>query len=473
MKNKFFSLFVKFSFGGLISAAISFFSTPIITAIILPEEFGKASMFVLAFSFLLQLILMGSDQSFVRFFYQDKFKDNPSLLLSNAVIGPLVASFVSIIFIMILWKPISIFLIGEPSFNVAILLSIILVFAVIERFSTLMIRMSQKATLFSNLKIAQSLTNAVVVIMYAHFIEKSFMGIVYGSLVSIIIVAIIGVLFERKMWFRNVIFNKRDIGEVVKYGLPFIPTFIISWIFEGIDKMALRYYSNFNEIGLYTAASKIVAILTVLQITFSNFWVPIAYEAYENSSEKSKKLFENAYSGLSVIFFIGAILIITAKDIIIKLFAKDYLESADIMPFLVFMPIMYTLSEITVGGINFKKKTYWHLVISLLCTIINLIGVYLLVPRIGAKGAAISTGLAYIVFFYARTIISNYYFSLDFKLSVTSSSIVILLVVALINSFSKNDSLCYFIDFLGLVSILVLYKNQLAVLYDTYLIKKE
>jgi O-antigen/teichoic acid export membrane protein len=472
MKSNIINLFLKFSFGGLVSAAISFFTTPIVTAIILPNEFGKASMFVLAFNFLLQILLLGLDQSFVRFFYQKEYKDTTIRLLSSSLIGPIFAFFASTFLIFLFWRSISISLIGIASLKLIILLLITLILAIIERFSTLLIRMSQRATLFSNIKIVQSIVNTIVIITYAKYVDASFYAIIFGTIISLFIIAIIGIYCERKIWTTKIKLDRIAIREVVNYGLPFIPTFIISWVFEGMDKIALRYYSDFTEIGLYTAGSKIVAILTVLQVTFSNFWTPIAYEAYEGNSLKSKKLFQNSFLSLSFLFFASAIMIVASKDIIIKLFAKDYLEAAEIMPFLVFMPVMYTLSEITSGGINFNKKTYLHLFISIMCMLVNGIGVFLLVPKLGAKGAAISTGLAYIVFFYIRTYISNRFFRLDFKVILTSIAILLLLIVVFINTFYKSNYFCYLVDFFALVTIFFLYKKHLVVIYKEYLLNR-
>lgn len=469
-QNKSFNFFLKFSYGGLISASLSFLSTPIITALILPDEFGKSSMVILAFSLLINFVQLGSDQSFVRFFYQKKYKNNTDLLLINSIVTPIFLTFLCISVILTMGRSISVLLIDKVSFQVPILLSLMLFFGVIERFSTLLIRMNQKGVLFSNLKIIQSVVNISVTVLYAKFVESSFLAIVYGSLFSFSIVAIIGVFIEKAYWNKIIVnINKVDIIEILKYGLPFVPTFIISWVFEGIDKMALKYYSNFNEIGLYTAAYKIVAILTILQITFSNFWVPISYEAYEKNSYESKKMFQNVFNGLSGVFFILAILIISFKDLIIFLFAENYRSATTIVPFLIFMPIMYTLSEITVGGINFRNKTYWHLIVSLIVAGVNVMGVFFLVPKYGAIGASISTGFAYITFFYLRTLISNYYFPLNFQLLKTTLSIFIILIIAFINTFFINKWYCAIINFLSLISIFLLYKIELRILLARFL----
>ena len=65
------SLF-QFSIGQWIAAFITFITTPIITWLIIPNEFGKAAMFTLAFNLILNIVLLGADQSFVRFFYERK-----------------------------------------------------------------------------------------------------------------------------------------------------------------------------------------------------------------------------------------------------------------------------------------------------------------------------------------------------------------------------------------------------------------
>ena len=62
--------FLEFSAGPWLASVISFLVTPITTYLIIPEEFGKASMYTVAFSLILQVVLLGTDQSFVRMFYE-------------------------------------------------------------------------------------------------------------------------------------------------------------------------------------------------------------------------------------------------------------------------------------------------------------------------------------------------------------------------------------------------------------------
>ena len=96
---------------------------------------------------------------------------------------------------------------------------------------------------------------------------------------------------------------------------------------------------------------------------------------------------------------------------------------------------MYTISETTVAGINFMKKSNITVIIAGISCFANFVGNILLVPRIGGRGAAISTGLSYILFFALRTIISNHYYYVDFKLKKIIALTVFVCGYALYNTF--------------------------------------
>ena len=116
-------------------------------------------------------------------------------------------------------------------------------------------------------------------------------------------------------------------------------------------------------------------------------------------------------------------------------FGKKYRDAVYVFPFLAFMPIMYTVSESTVMGINFMKKSSYHVWISLISAVTNVIGNYFLIKSFGAKGAAISTGLSYIVFFIARTVLANKVYKINFALGRFFVSIVVVYFLAIMASF--------------------------------------
>lgn len=455
--------FLKFSIGGWVSAFISFISTPIISNLILPEEYGKSAFILLAFNFGLQIILLGIDQSYVREYYLIKAEDRATLFKKSLIV-PLIFSIFFFITLIVFHKPLSNYLIGRIDLNVILVLGVITIVATIERFASLSIRMAQKAFEFSILKIANTLVTFIVAVVYAKFISPDLLAIIFGNLAGLLVSVLITVIISKPKLKLNRFSSDISLKELIKYGIPFIPTFLIGWGFEAIDRIALKEFSTYNEIGLYTVALRIVAILTILQSTFSTFWTPIAFAAFEENNDNSKAMFNRAFQSLSAVFFISALMIMIFKEVIILMFSAQYRDASLIVPFLVFIPLMYTLSEVTVGGINFKKKTHFHIFISIISALVSVSLVYFLVPLYGARGAAISAACAYTVFFYSRTFFSNRFFPINFRLGKFSVAVLILFVSAALNTFSNSGYFLSVLNFISITFLFVIYSGDLLFL---------
>src|SRR5699024_645470 len=111
--------------------------------------------------------------------------------------------------------------------------------------------------------------------------------------------------------------------EIFKYGAPYVLTLFLTWLFESFDKIALRQWSTFDELGEYSAAMRLVALVVVLRTSFSTFWTPVAYERFEKSPE-DKEFFGNISVVVSFAMFLVAILSIAGRDVIVFLLGKDY-----------------------------------------------------------------------------------------------------------------------------------------------------
>jgi O-antigen/teichoic acid export membrane protein len=254
--------------------------------------------------------------------------------------------------------------------------------------------------------------------------------------------------------------------ENLKFALPILPATLLSWFAFSIDRISLRQYSSFKELGLYSAAFKVVSIMSLVQAGFTSFWIPVAYEKFEVHGDDSKSFFKRANQIVSFVMFSFGFLILIFKDIIFLFFSKSYREASTIVPFLIFQPVMNTISETTVLGINLTKKTHWHTVIMGITCFANFIGNQILVPIFGARGAAISTGLSYVLFFTLRTAIAERLYPIKFDLKRIYTGILILFVVALSGTFLESSSVFFLLSFIGMLFVLFIYKNEFTLLKE-------
>jgi O-antigen/teichoic acid export membrane protein len=464
-EREFIKSFFQFSIGQWIAALISFITTPITTWLIIPEEFGKASMFTLAFNLLLNISLLGTDQSFVRMFYEKPEEERRNLLWES-LMPSLSVGFIVFIIIGLFWKELSFVLFEDYSHFLPIfLLGLTILIAIIERFATLVVRMKQRGIAFSALRVVNGASNAAFTILYALLVSKTFYAVIVGLFFSHVLSALLAIFFERDLWFGKFKINTGSVKEIIKYGLPFVPTFLITWIFQSFDKLALRNYCDFTEIGLYSAAFKVVSVMSLIQVGFSNFWTPVSYESYENDPE-STGLFEKVSLFISAAMFVVGMLIIVFKDVIFLLLAKSYRQAAGISSFLLLIPIMNTTSQVTGVGIGFKKKTYWHMIISAVPAVANVIGNTLLVPQYGAKGAAFTTGLSYILYYCMKTFISKNLYPVNYHLGKFFTATVVFVIVAFINTFVGNLVWQVLSAVIGLVIVLLVYNTEVKYALD-------
>src|SRR5699024_9239991 len=156
---------------------------------------------------------------------------------------------------------------------------------------------------------------------------------------------------------------------------------------------------------------------------------------------------------------------IEGKYIILLLLVTEYKSAASIMLFIVFMPIFYTISETTVIGINFYKKTKWHILIAGIACISNIIGNWLLVPKYGAIGASLSTAFSYILFFTLRTQISLKFYKVNYPLIKIYSMIIVISSYAVYSIKSTTIWLNIIIGFIPTTILVVIFFQDLRHIY--------
>lgn len=470
-KNSLIKKFLSFSMGGYISLIIGFFTIPITTRIISLEQYGIASIIELTVQVLVIMTSLSMEQSFVRFFYEEEETNRSSLLYMSLkpffVLGLVVA-----VLIFIFRNHIFLYLINKKENYMWLYLICTIFFRTLNLFSFLVIRMKQRAKLFSFFTASIKLIEFIFILVLFNFLGNSYKTLIFASLIANIIVGILSVLVEKKIWNLKGFYSRKkcntNFKELIYFSLPLILTMALNWIFASLDKITIKIFKDLNEVGIYSGAFKIVSILTVVQSGFNSFWTPISLEHYKNNPEDTA-FYKKANDYLSLIFFLFGISILLFRDIIGFILGPQFYHSIFVMPTLVLVPIMYLLSETTMLGIGFKKKTKYFFYVSVISSISNLIGNLILVPYLGARGAAISTGIAYIIFFSSRTYYSIKLINFGFNLKRIYTVTFLILFYAIYLTFYNNLLVTIGIGIFIYIFTIIIYLPVVREIYNIYI----
>ena len=472
-ENKnFLSHFLVIGSGTIINMMLGLLTTPIITRIVDTEEYGQLSIFNMYTSIALMVLCLGLDQALVRFYYNKDDIEYKRSLLKLCIGLPITVTFLLSLVVIALSKYKIIEF--EFSFDITILLCINVLFSILYRISILLLRITYQSKKYSLCNILSKITYVVCSLSLIYSIKKDYFRLLaIATIMSILVPGLVAVIFTRDMWkpTSERLANKK---EIIKYGLPLILSMGITTVFQAIDKISLNKYCTYSEVGIYSSAMSLINIFAIIQSTFNSLWGPTQVEHYVKHPE-DKQFFQRANRMITVIMFFMGISLILVKDVFALLLGTKYREAAYIMPFLIFNPIMYTISETTNAGIGMSKKSYLNIFVALGACITNIIGNIILVPIIECKGAAISTGCSYIVFWFLRMTLSNRNYYVDYG----NKKMIILLIFtsayALYNTFSEFNIFSVVAYFILVFIIICLYLSTIKELiqYGLNFIKKK
>lgn len=404
MKSLFKKL-VSFSIGPIGVAALGFLLTTAVTHIISPEEYGRTGMFQTVQSLVSVFTLLALDQAYAREYVLADGEKGESLLVS-AMALPLALSLTFSAALVLFRGWAGEFLFGSPAESTAILLTAVTFpCMIVERFCLMRVRMGEQGLLYSALTLLLKILTLVLAVPMLLYFEQSFRSVVYAMAIAQILSSAASAAVVLRKIPAGTRPDRAVISGLLKYALPLVPATMIAWIYTSSDQLMLRTLSGYGELGLYTAAFKIVAVVSILQTCFTTLWSPVAFRWYE--TKKSPVYFDTVMWAVGLLSTGAGLGLLLCKDLVALVLGKGFRQSIAIFPFLLLSPVMYTMSEASTVGIPFSRKTGYNVAVTAVTAAVNVLLNFTLIPFWGGRGAAIATGLSYLAFFWARTLISR------------------------------------------------------------------
>lgn len=461
--NSIFRTFLLFSYGSVVTFLLGFITSPILTRIFEPIEYGKQTIFVTILGVLQLLVVLGADQAFMRYYYVVKENDRLALTV-KCLKAPLAATITLSVLLMASGKYLMPLYFDEYDIRVLLLLVASLIAGVIQGFSMNVIRMNKHANAYSTIQIIYKISNFLLIIGFVLLTKADFFAFIYATLISSVIGVGCAWVVEKDFWrgWRKAGARQLEISqkELVMYGLPFLPASLIYLLMNYVGIFSLKAMSTLTVVGIYAVAGSLVAPLVVFRTAFSTFWFPVAFERVE-SGKDYKDAFVSVNGLMTVILMAVSIVLIALKDIIVLILGARFREASVIMPFLIFMPMYYLLTETVNIGIRLANKLKYCIPVNIITLLVNVVGNVLMIPKFGASGAAMSTAVAYITFYYLNMAVSEKFHPIGFKWVRSLITTAVLFGIATWATFFKTDWMFIVVCPVAFLIVVVLFRDSL------------
>lgn len=426
------------------SKILALFLTRLYTTYMSADVLGVKELIETSANFLIPVFTLAISESVIRYSLDKNF-DNKQVF-STAI----TVQFFGMI-IMILISPIlsSIpFIKGYTS-----LLVLYVIVSSFRQTCSLFVRSIGHVKLYAFDGILATLTIFLFNIFFISYLNLGLQGFMF-SVISSDFCSIVFLFFSTKLWkYFSIKSADKDITKtMLRFSIPMIPTSIM-WIITGFsDRIFIKYLpGSEGEVGdtaagLYTAASKIPNLVSMVSTVFFQAWNMSAISEYR--SKDIGKFYEKVFSAYQSIMFIATAGIIALVEFISPILLNynvhpEYSLAVKYTPVLVlsvlmmcfnmFLSSIYTAAEKT-------KNSFWT---SLIVTVLNLVLNFFLIRIYGIHGAVITTFVSYVVCYIIRIVDARRYIYFKVNHIYTILNIAALLLLSTVKVIQPKYSIIY------------------------------
>ena len=385
-----------YGFGDFLFRLLAFIVFPLYTYAFTVEEFGVLTLATTMGALVMVFLNLGMNNAVQRFYWApETLEDQKSNLISTGL-WILISWSLLITFIVILCSyPFKHILLAQYKITWLIVLLVLLTNipnqAIQYCLDTLRLHFSPwKFTFLSGCK---NLLGVILGLLFIFYYHLGLKGFFWGNLLGFLLILPVGFWLIRKDL--RLVFEKEVAQKTISYGYPFIFAGLAYWLFSSIDRWMLGAIADTKQVGLYGVSFKFASLMIFLNMAFGQAWSPYAIKIFADRPDY-RTIYSKVLTGwFFFLSLIGTVIIFFTHEALQILTPESYWPAVNSVGFLTIGFVLYGTTQITALGISLEKKTQILSYAAWSTALVNILLNMLLIPRLGATGAALATSISY------------------------------------------------------------------------------
>ncbi len=436
-KNKYKELVINiliFALGSFGSKLITFFLVPLYTNYMTTEQYGTADLITTCANLSVPIFSLVIQDAVLRFGLSGKYK--MGAICKNSFFVLLVGSILSICIIPIVdLNP----ALSEWRWYVYII-------AVTNMFSNVLYaytRTIEKNKLYAIAGIINSLILAVANIVFLVVLRLEVKGYLLANIGAHVFSMVILLIFTKAL--KDMKKEKLDfvlLKQMVAFSAPLIVNNLSWWILNSSNRIMIQQFCSTDELGLFTAASKIPNLLSIITSIFSVAWTTSSIKEYEKDNDKS--FYSNIFKAYSFIMFAGqSVILLILKWFMRYYVGQEFYDSWKYVPLILGGTIFFAFSTFFEAIYQALKKSVRASITTVAAAAINLLVTFFLIDKYKVMAACAAFFISYIALCIVRMIDLRKYFKLNINYIGFALSAVAVNVQAILVTIGFNEIICF------------------------------
>ena len=253
---------------------------------------------------------------------------------------------------------------------------------------------------------------------------------------------------------------------MLKYSLPSIPNLLSWWVNSLSDRYIIMWICGPSIAGLYTAASKLPAMVNMVTSVFQQAWQYST--AKEVNTEGSSSFFSNVFR-VYVYFccMVCSTLLVLNKVLCYFLLQADFYTAWKYVPLLLLAATFGCVGTYFGTFYNAVKNNKMLMVSTLIGAVFNIICNIILIPIFGGLGAAIATVTSYFIIMLIRMVDVQKFIELEVNYRNMSLQLVLLVISAVVACMKYRFTIiisliCMVLIFLTEFNTIIVYSKRIV-----------
>jgi O-antigen/teichoic acid export membrane protein len=258
------------------------------------------------------------------------------------------------------------------------------------RFTTNVLRLERRPYAyvgFSTVRPVLVIGITIPLVATGHGVTGAIGGTAIGSIAAVPVVLAV----TRRSYLLAL--DRGDLGMILRKGAIFIPVVASFWIAQNVDLYALSRFATDSQVGLYRLAGRIASFIHYFSSALFMAWTPLARTLTFRAAEKEHS--REVIGGTMLTYFVlgGMLLILgltVTADGLVRIAPSSYAGAAPLVPLLGGAYLAHGLLVAVYRVARFPRKRTYYVIAALLSAVVFIGLAFLLIPWLGATGAALS-----------------------------------------------------------------------------------
>jgi O-antigen/teichoic acid export membrane protein len=388
---------------------------PLYTKHIEVTDYGIFALLETTIAILSQVLILGQPNALLRLDNLEAYREKRRSTFFTIFGFVFVCGLVFCSLIIVLVQEISSSFSWSSTFVRLLQLSSVIVFSeLISLMLLTYLRSREKSAFYALANILRIVTVLAFNIYFIVFAKIGIQGILYSSLLGNL--AIIAVLTPNAVRGMAPIFDRQIFRTAFRFGFPLIFAGLSNMLLVMGDRYLLRWFVDYEEVGLYNLGYKIAGVLNVFLIqSFTLTLLPVAYKMH---GQKGDKRYFSKMMTYFVFVLVGAALVVSLFSAeVVRTFALSsrYWAAHEVIPIIALAYVFSGAKAVAGLGLYLKGKTPYLAYNTFVAVIVNFGLNWLLIPPYGMIGAAIATAVAFLFLYLITYFSSNRYYPIPFE----------------------------------------------------------